>query len=170
MSLSGLAKFLIGFTIAIGLLIGAGVAGALYFVTKLTSPPPRPVFANERNVNKPKLVVAKNLQKPGTTTSANASSPASEASSSDDQSPKPLEAGAYKARVTWSSGLSIRNNPSLESEKVGGVAYNETIVVLGESDDKRWLKIRQEEGEREGWVKAGNVRRIEEEQTQAANQ
>lgn len=158
MSFSGIVKFLIGFVIAIGLLAGAGVAGALYFITKLTAPPERPVFANERNANKVQPVAAKT--QPGastpTTTEVSNSTPTSETSE------KALEPGAYRGRVTWSSGLSIRSNPRPDSERIGGVAYNEVVVVLSESDDKRWVKIRSENGSNEGWVRARNIKRVEE--------
>ncbi|MFB2875759.1 SH3 domain-containing protein [Floridanema aerugineum] len=158
MSFSGIVKFLIGFVIAIGLLAGAGVAGALYFITKLTAPPERPVFANERNANKVQPVAAKT--QPGastpTTTEVSNSTPTSETSE------KALEPGAYRGRVTWSNGLSIRSNPRPDSERIGGVAYNEVVVVLSESDDKRWVKIRSENGSNEGWVRARNIKRVEE--------
>ncbi|MFB2898093.1 SH3 domain-containing protein [Aerosakkonemataceae cyanobacterium BLCC-F50] len=168
MSFSGIVKFLIGFVIAIGLLAGAGVAGALYFITKLTAPPERPVFANERNANKVKPVAAKtepSAASTPTTTEVSNSTPTSETSE------KPLEPGAYRGRVTWSSGLSIRSNPRPDSERIGGVAYNEVVVVLTESEDKRWVKIRSENGSNEGWVRARNIKRVEEgEQAQASNQ
>lgn len=176
MSFSGLVKFLIGFIIAIALMIGAGVAAALYFVTKLTAPPPKPIFANDKPVVKAQAMTAKSQSKPTsmpnkpaatTPTSSTASTTLSgeqasaTATPSDTPSPKPLEPGAYRGRVTWSKGLSLRGGPNLESERIGGVAYNQNIVVLGESDDKKWLKIRVEDGDTEGWVKAGNIERVE---------
>lgn len=161
MSFSGIVKFLIGFVIAIGLLGGASVAGALYFVTKLTAPPEKPLFANERNANKIKPVVASTP----TATQVSTNTPTTQPSE------KSLEPGAYKGQVIWSTGLSIRNNPAADSERIGSVLYNQIVVVLSESDDKRWVKIRSEDGSSEGWVKAGNIKRVEEgEQTQASNQ
>jgi hypothetical protein len=158
MSFSGLVKFLIGFVIAIGLLAGAGVAGALYFVTKLTAPPEKPVFANEKGAKKANPVAATS-QPPAastpTATQVSTNTPTTEPAT------QPLPSGAYKGRVIWSSGLSIRNNPSSDSERIGSVAYNEAVVVLATSDDKRWVKIRSEDGSSEGWVKAGNIKRTE---------
>jgi uncharacterized protein YgiM (DUF1202 family) len=167
MSFSGLVKFLIGFVIAIGLLAGAGVAGALYFVTKLTAPPERPVFANEKNAKaKP---VAATSQPPAASTPT--ATEVSTNTSTSQPAVKALEPGAYRGRVTWSSGLSIRNSPGSDAERIGSVAYNDAVVVLATSDDKRWVKIRSEDGSSEGWVKAGNIKRVEEgEQTQASNQ
>lgn len=185
MSFSGLAKFLIGFAIAIGLMVGAGVAAALYFVTKLTTLPPKPVFANDTTavkaqaqVNKPKSQPKPAPSQPPVATPALTAASAPTATNvasttapepnpaptpSESPSPQPLEAGAYKARVTWSRGLSVRSNPTLESDRIGGIAYQQNIVVLGESDDKRWLKIRAEDGGTEGWVKAGNLERVDSE-------
>ncbi|MBE9226949.1 SH3 domain-containing protein [Phormidium sp. LEGE 05292] len=172
MSFSGIVKFLIGFVIAIGLLAGAGIAGGLYFITKLTSPPEKPIFANEKNANKVKPVAAK-VQPPAASTpkatevSANTNTPTPISETKE----KPLEPGTYKGRVIWSSGLSLRDNPSSDSERIGGVAYNEEVVVLSESDDKRWVRVRSEDGSNEGWVKARNIKRVEEgEQAQASNQ
>ncbi|MFB2939506.1 SH3 domain-containing protein [Aerosakkonemataceae cyanobacterium BLCC-F154] len=171
MSFSGIVKFLIGFVIAIGLLAGAGVAGALYFVTKLTAPPEKPIFANERNANQAKPVVAKTQPPAASTPAATEVSTKVDAKTTSETQEKALEPGAYRGRVIWSSGLSIRSNPRSDSERIGSVAYNEEVIVLSESDDKRWVKIRSEDGSSEGWVKAGNIERSEEgEQTQASNQ
>lgn len=176
MSFSGLVKFLIGFAIAIALMIGAGVAAALYFVTKLTAPPEKPIFANDKPVVKAQATIAKSLPKPTPTpTKPAATTPTPPTPSNtpsaeqaiatptpnDTPSPKPLEPGAYRGRVTWSKGLSLRGGPNLESDRIGGVAYNQNIIILAESDDKRWLKIRVEDGDTEGWVKAGNIERVE---------
>lgn len=195
MSFSGMAKFFLGFTIAIALMVGAGVAAALYFVTKLTAPPPKPVFANDKPAlkaqvspsnNPTKLVVSsKPIPTPKSTpTNSPVASPSSTDSPApiaenptptptptESASPKPLEPGAYIGRVTWSSGLSVRSSPGTDGERIGGAAYKQRVIVLAESDDKRWLKIRLEDGDTEGWVKAGNVEKITDSQNdETANQ
>lgn len=171
MSFAGIVKFLIGFVIAIGLLAGAGVAGALYFVTKLTAPPEKPVFANERNAKRVKPVAVKTQPSVASTPAAtqvstNTNTPAPTSETSE----KSLPSGAYKGRVIWSSGLSLRSNPSSDSERIGSVAYNQVVVVLTTSDDQRWVKIQSEDGGSEGWVKAGNIKRVEDSEQQASNQ
>lgn len=191
MSFSGVAKFFLGFTIAIALMVGAGVAAALYFVTKLTAPPPKPIFANDKPALRAQVSAPNNptkladTQKPTPTAkSIPTNSPAGSGSPTDSPSPiaenpapiaeniaatptptesaspKPLEPGAYVGQVTWSSGLSVRSSPGTDGERIGGAAYKQRVIVLAESDDKRWLKIRLEEGDTEGWVKAGNVEKI----------
>lgn len=180
MSLSGIFKFLLGFLIAIALLVGSGVAVALYFVTKLTAPPPKPIFANDKPIAKPKPspvasqpstapVVAAS---PASNATETVSTPQPEASPTPTEtpSPKPLEPGAYRGKVTWPNGLIVRDTPGTESQRIGGIGYNQQIVVLAESDDKRWIKIRVEENNQEGWVKAGNVERVESEQTPATTE
>lgn len=146
---SGLAKFLIGFILAIALLMGGGVAAAMYFMYKVTVHPPKPVFANEKPT-------VKAQGKPSSATAK----PSATSTPSETSSPKPLEPGAYKARVTWSQGLSLRSEPNMDAERIGSVAYNQQIVVLAESADKTWQRIRLEDSEQNGWVKAGNTERL----------
>jgi hypothetical protein len=69
-----------------------------------------------------------------------------------------LPAGAYEATVSFSEGLSVRDAP--DGGRVGGVDFNEKVIVLEESEDKRWVKIRAEQSNVEGWVKAGNLTRV----------
>jgi Bacterial SH3 domain len=185
MSWSGFFKFFLGFLIAIALLVGGGVAVALYFVTKLTTPPPKPVFANDKPAiaqtksspvaSKPTAIPPTQLNAastPTATTVAVQSSPSPSASATptpeETPSPKPLEPGAYRGRVTWPDGLIVRNAPGTEAERIGGIAYNQQVVIVSESDDKRWIKVRVEENNQEGWVKAGNVKRDDGEQTQTS--
>lgn len=160
MSWSGLAKFIIGFFLAIVLLAVGGGATAYYFLTKLSAPPPKPVYANDKPEVKAKA-------SPGAVKTTSASSAQPNPTPTPSTAPaKELEPGAYTARVTWREGLSLREAPTLEANRVGGVGYNQRIVVLKESDDKRWQQVRLEEGEQQGWIKAGNIERVDTEQQQ----
>lgn len=152
---SSLVKLLLGVILAIAILMGGGVATALYFMFKVTTPPPKPIFAND----KPSV---KSQPSPDSKTAKRAPLSAKQPSatpSSSDSSSKPLEPGAYKARVTWSEGLSLRAEPNLDAERTGSAAYNQLIVVLGESADKNWQRVRLADGEQEGWIKAGNIKK-----------
>ncbi|MEZ2227994.1 MULTISPECIES: SH3 domain-containing protein [unclassified Microcoleus] len=149
-SLYSFFKFLVGFLLAIVLMAGASVAAALYFAAKLTTIPERPVFPNDK-----KVVQIANA-KPTSTAKA---SPVSE--SSDTPSPKPLEPGAYRALVTQPIGLILRDSANRDANRIGGVGYNEKVVVLEDSPDKEWQRIRVEDGNREGWVKGGNTEKVE---------
>lgn len=154
MSFSGLAKFLIGFIVGVALLTGSGVAAAYYFFTKLAAPPPKPIFAEEQPKASP---VAKKTNSP----SASNSQPNNRSTPSESPSlQKELPPGAYKARVTWSEGLSLRDAPGAEANRIGGVAFNQEVFILKESNDQRWQQVRLAEGTQEGWIKAGNIERV----------
>ncbi|MGL5806623.1 MAG: SH3 domain-containing protein, partial [Xenococcaceae cyanobacterium] len=74
---------------------------------------------------------------------------------------EPLPSGAYRAVVTWSQGLSMRSQPNSEADRVGSVVVNQKIIVLQESEDKKWQKIRVPKSDSEGWVKAGNIKKVQ---------
>lgn len=148
-----LVKLLLGVILAIAILMGGGVATALYFMFKVTTPPPKPIFANDKSSVTQRSPASKTAKR----TPLPAKQPNATPNSTD--SSKPIEPGAYKARVTWSEGLSLRSEPNLDSERTGSAAYNQLIVVLGESADKNWQRVRLEDGEQEGWIKAGNIQK-----------
>jgi len=72
-----------------------------------------------------------------------------------------LEPGAYYAKVTWKEGLTLRGAPSADVKAVGSLLYDQRIIVLTDSQDKKWQKVRLEEGNSQGWIKAGNIERVE---------
>lgn len=139
--ISGLFQVIFGVMLAIALMLVGGLATARYFMGKLTAAPPKPEF--------PKV------EEPKPATSAAPSTPA------QPQKPKEpeLPEGAYKARVTWADGLMLRDAPTYEAKSIGGVGYNETLYVIGESDDKAWQKVRV--GSQDAWVKGGNVEKVD---------
>ncbi|MBW4559984.1 MAG: SH3 domain-containing protein [Mojavia pulchra JT2-VF2] len=163
--LSGLLKFILGFFLAIAILIGSGVAAALYFMNRTAIPPTKPIFANDHpalRTQSPKATVveATNTSQPEPSSSPTPSANPTE-SPKAQESPKPLPPGAYLGTVTWSQGLSLRAEPKQDAQRVGGAAFNQKVVILEESQDKAWQKIRLENGEQEGWVKIGNTKKIE---------
>lgn len=136
-TLSGIVKFLIGFVLALSLVIAGGVASARYFLTQMTNHPPKPIFPNDLPAN------------------------------SSDRSGKAktgsgiaLPPGAYEARVTWPEGLILRDRPSYQAMQIGGIAYNGRVIVLGESTNRVWQEVRLESSNRQGWIKGGNVEPI----------
>jgi len=148
---SGLVKLVLGVILAITLLISGSVALALIFINRSSSPPPKPIFANDSSAVKK----AANITKPKTPApTANKPSPAS-------STPSPLASGSYPARVTWEQGLTIRAEPNLESERIGSLDYNQKIVVLEQSQDEKWQHVRLADSDLEGWVKAGNTERVQ---------
>jgi hypothetical protein len=129
-------------------------------MNKVTAPPPKPVFANEQKTVKAKHPPSLTKAKSPTVFGAK---PTAKPTPSETPLPQPLEPGAYRARVTWSEGLILRSTPDLDAERLGGIGYNQQIVVLEESADKIWQRIRLEDSEQGGWIKAGNTERIESE-------
>jgi hypothetical protein len=151
MSLSGIAKFFIGFLLGIAILLGSSAAAIYYFWTQLSVVPSRPTFSEEKPQPSP---VAKKGAKTNSTVATN------QPATPFNASPKPLPAGAYKARIIWPDGLILRDAAGADAARIGGVAFNQEVVVLQESADQRWQKVSIADGELEGWIKAGNADRV----------
>ena len=135
MNLYGFFKFLVGFILAILLLAGASAAAVLYFAAKLTRMPEKPIFQNE------KPVVQKVNTSPQPTNTTNE-----------------LDPGTYRAIVIEPIGLILRDIPSRNSNRIGGISYQEEVIVLEETSDRRWQKVRVDDGsDRIGWVSGGNT-------------
>lgn len=158
-SFSGILQFVLGFIVGIALLIGAGAAAAYYFFTRLSAAPPRPTFPIEEPVaelEKPAEVAAEPAEAP------KAPEPAAE--KKEPEKPKTIQERfgeqAYRARVTWPQGLSLRATPSTQGARVGGIYFNDEVVAIGTSADGRWQKIHIPATGQEAWVKAGNTARL----------
>jgi cytoskeletal protein RodZ len=162
--LSGLLKLILGFVLAIAVLVGSGVAVALYFINRTATPPPKPMYSNDNpSLTAPVANKTKAEATPSPTSEAKPeTSPSPTPSASPTPSPESLPKGAYRGSVTWSQGLSLRAEPNQDAERVGGVGFNEKIIILEESQDKVWQKIRTEGSKQEGWVKVGNTQRADE--------
>ncbi|AFZ21549.1 SH3 domain-containing protein [Allocoleopsis franciscana] len=155
MSLSGIFKFILGFFVGIIFLIIFGIGTAYYFWTRLSITPAKPIFAEEQQKKSPTV-------KKASLTPASKSKPSSQQSPTPSKSPiQELPPGAYKARVTWPEGLSLRDAPTLNSTRIGGVAANQAVFILKQSDDGKWQQVRVVEGNQEGWIKAGNTAKSE---------
>jgi uncharacterized protein YgiM (DUF1202 family) len=155
MSLSGIFKFILGFFVGIIFLVIFGVGAAYYFWTRLSIAPAKPIFAEEQQKKSPTV-------KKASLTQASQPKPSNQPASTPSASPEQkLPPGAYKARVTWPEGLSLRDAPTLNSARIGGVAANQAVFVLKRSDDGKWQQVRVVEGNQEGWIKAGNTAKSE---------
>ena len=151
MSLSGIFKFILGFFVGIIFLVIFGLGAAYYFWTRLSISPAKPIFAEEQQKKFPMAKKASLIQ-------TSKSKPSSQPTPTPSKSPiQELPPGAYKARVTWPEGLSMRDAPTLNSTRIGGVAANQEVFVLKQSGDGRWQQVRVVEGNQEGWIKAGNT-------------
>ncbi len=143
----------------IGILTGlvglAGILGAggyYFFVTQMSTRPPKPVFAEERDGGKP--IAAKPKPKP--VAAKPTPSPATDPQA-DPDAPQKLPPEAYDATVMWKDGLSLKQEPDVSAEKLGGVAFNAKVAIIKTSEDKQWVLIQSQSDNLQGWVKAGNI-------------
>jgi uncharacterized protein YgiM (DUF1202 family) len=149
---SGFAQLVLGFAIAILLVVGGSVAASLYLVARLTALPPKPDFSAHSS----ETAIATPTPSPSPT-----SSPKPKPTNTPKPTPTPTPTpGLYQAKVVWPDGLVIRAEPSYEAASVGGVAFDVEVTVLEEKDAGAWQRIRSGSGE-EGWVVGGNLATID---------
>lgn len=152
MSFSSVLQFILGVITGLILLLASGTAAGYYFFSRMVVTPGRPVYSEERTPAESTVVTE----------------PEPEAAEPEPAPPEPepvadeLEPGAYRATVTWPDGLSLRSEPNGESESIGGLAYDQEIIILRTSEDGNWEQVRLPNGDRTGWVRAGNSQAIEE--------
>ena len=142
-SLQLLIGILTGLVGLVGIL---GAAGYYFFVTQMSTRPPKPVFAEERDGGK--SLAAKPKPKPPA---------AKPAIPQDPNAPQKLPPEAFDAKVVWKDGLSLKKDPNSGAEKLGSVAFNAKVAIVKTSDDKQWVLIRSQMDNVQGWVKAGNI-------------
>lgn len=182
MSLSGVAQFILGFLIGVFLLTGAGVATAYWFFNRMSDAPSKPNFSEEsssektqqtkqsqpKNQNNPEQQSASKQNNSSAETASKSNQSENTASDPSDSSEPESEPTiqdrfgqqAYQARVTWPNGLSLRDRPSPNSSRVGGVYYDDKLVIIEKSSDGDWQKVYVPETGETAWVKAGNVEKI----------
>jgi hypothetical protein len=148
MSLAGVAKFVLGFALAIVLLAIAGVGVTRYLLGQLSTPPPRPTFPNDTAVNRNSPSPAASPAAPQANTAA---------SPSPQASPSPTE--GYLARVTEPIGLIVRQDPEAAALEIEGVDFEQQVTVLETTPDGAWERIRLTNGA-EGWVRGGNTEKL----------
>lgn len=141
-------KFLIGIIMAVFILAGAGVAAVLFLASSVTRLPERPTFPNDKTTN---VATAKPITQGNQVANTN-----------NQKQPEALAAGSYRAKVTEPVGLILRDTPSRDAKRLGGIAYEEELIVLEESSDKLWQRVKVIDGsDRTGWVSGGNTQAIE---------
>jgi hypothetical protein len=157
LKMSGFLQFIIGFILGI-IFFTVGIAGGAYwFLTKVAVNPSKPIFPEEKPTPPESKPTETNTTAPVV---KNETSTPPEETKNEETPKEELPQGAYRARVIWESGLSLRANPSKEAERIGGVGYNSQLIILSVSDDKQWQKVRIPGSGEEGWIKAGNIEKI----------
>ncbi|MFN7557337.1 SH3 domain-containing protein [Microcystis sp.] len=167
--LSGLLQFMVGFVLGVVILVGGATAVAYMLLSGMNSNPPKPVFTEEKKEETKEEKAAKPIpttpvqeQPQAEVKESPTAAPAPKASPKPSPEARKREATSegYQARVTWQSGLSLRSEPTSESTRLGGLDYNTKVSVVGTSSDGQWHRVRLSDG-REGWIKAGNISRVE---------
>ncbi|MEB3272345.1 MAG: SH3 domain-containing protein [Prochlorothrix sp.] len=169
MNLSNLLRFLLGVSLGLALLLTGSIAAARYLLEQFTTPPAKPIFAEELPSPSPSpvpVVVASPTPSPGPNPSPSpTASPTPNPTASPSASPSPSPSPSPTASptpppgdtgtVSWPDGLVIRESPSVGAGTVGGVDYNQRVVILETSADGDWQRIWF--NGTEGWIKAGNL-------------
>lgn len=141
-------KFLIGIIMAVFILAGAGVAAVLFLASSVTRLPERPTFPNDKTTN---VATKKPVSQANQATN-----------NSNNNQAGALAPGSYRAKVTEPVGLILRDTPSRDAKRLGGIAYEEELIVLEETSDKLWQRVKVTDGsDRTGWVSGGNTQAIE---------
>ncbi len=152
-ALSNFLQLLFGVTLGLTIL-GCGTAAAAYFFfSQMVRTPARPIFPEELATEPAPETAA-----PAVTSDQ---TPAPAATPSPAPAPETLEPGAYRVRVTWADGLSLRTEPRTDADTIGGFAYDEIMIVLEQSADGEWDRVRRPGSDQEGWVRSGNAERLE---------
>ncbi len=156
--LSGVFQFLLGFFLGIFLLVGGTASLAYVVFSRMNADPEKPTFAEE----KPPETTAKADSQPVSKQDSKTQPVEEVVAKESVVEAEKLPNGAYRAKVTWSTGLSLRSQPASDAERIGGVGYNAELIILKTSADGDWQQVRLPNSQQEGWVKAGNVAKIEE--------
>ncbi|WP_353258767.1 SH3 domain-containing protein [Prochlorothrix hollandica] len=159
MNLSNLLRFVLGLSLGMVLLLTGTISVARYLIEQFTVPPPKPLFAEELPSPPPDptpdptpvptaALVPSPLPNPSP-------SPSPSPKPSPSPSPSPSRPPGQAAKVSWPEGLRIRDTPNVSAASVGGVEYNQDVVILETSADGNWQRIWS--NGTEGWVKTGNL-------------
>ena len=168
MTWSGFLKSFSAFLVAIALLLGGGFFVLQYLIGQFTSPPPKPTFPNDQpstpaqSASRPSPPPKPTAQpSPPTAVASPSASPSASPAPTASPSPQSSPANVYRARITISEGLNVRQGPGADTDRVSGVDYNQEVTVLEESEDKEWVKIRIDATGEEGWIKSGYTEKAE---------
>jgi hypothetical protein len=65
------------------------------------------------------------------------------------------------AVVTYQGGLVVREKPQSSAKALATLDLDETVMVVGKSDDGQWQEVRSEGRGVSGWVAVGNVKTVQ---------
>ena len=160
-------QFILGFFVGILLLVSGTTALAYVVFYRLNTSPPKPIFVEEKQE---KTTEASNVKSDTHKKAKKSEENPQEEITAQQPEPSPeieeekeeyLPSGAYRASVIWPSGLSLRAEPGQDAQRIGGIDYEAELIILKTSPDGDWQNVRLSRNGQEGWVKAGNIRKIE---------
>jgi Bacterial SH3 domain len=149
---SGDSKFIAGFIAAIVFLFLAGASLTHSLLALLVNPDP-----NIPSTLVPASSIESSVTDPAVSAPASASPLLISPNASPSLSPLPSPQ-SYQAKVQSLIPITVREAPQADATSVGSIEYNQEVLVLGNSPDGVWQKIRSNTAE--GWVRSGNVQPI----------
>ncbi len=161
--LSATVQFILGFILGISLI--AGISGTIIFAyyKRMSVAPKKPVFSEVQPSPKSESKNTETTTAIGPLESDILKDEQEQLETDPEANSEELDAelppNAYRAVVTWPEGLSLRAEPSLNAGKIGGIEHNATIIILEDSADGQWQRVRLPWSKQEGWVKGGNTER-----------
>ena len=151
--LSATIQFILGFAIGVSLIAGVSGAAIYAYYQKMSVLPKKPNFPEVTASPESAADLTDDID-----IEPNESNTAPEAEPEPEVDPE-LPPNAYRAVVTWPEGLSLRSEPSLDAGRIGGIGADATIIILEDSADGQWQRVRLPWSGQEGWVKGGNTER-----------
>lgn len=160
--ISATAQFILGFVIGISLI--AGVTGSLVFAyyRQMSVLPKKPVFPEsvESSPSEEEIDSATAIEP--LESNINLEEAVAEIPEPEPE-PEPqleLPPNSYYATVTWPQGLSLRAEPSIDADRIGGIEFESKIIILEASNDGKWQLVMLPWNQQQGWVKGGNTKKV----------
>ena len=154
--LSATIQFILGFVIGISLIAGVSGAAIYAYYQKMSVLPKKPDFPEVTASSETATEPADNIDIEPLESSTVIED---EAEAEPEEVEPDLPPNAYRAVVTWPEGLSLRSEPSVDADRIGGIGADATIIILEDSTDGKWQRVRLPSNGQEGWVKGGNTER-----------
>jgi hypothetical protein len=157
---SATVQFILGFILGIGVI--AGISGTILFAyyAKMSAVPKKPVFPKPiAEQTAPSNTADVEIEPLESTTKDDLELEETTPSVEEVKAELELPPNAYRASVTWPEGLSLRAEPEADAERIGGIENEATIIILEDSADGKWQRVRLPWNDQEGWIKGGNTQK-----------
>jgi hypothetical protein len=160
---SATVQFILGFILGIGVM--AGISGTIIFAyyAKMSAVPKKPVFpepiAEQTAPSNTADIDIEPIEPLESTTKDSLESEETTPPAEDAKAEVELPPNAYRASVTWPEGLSLRAEPDADAERIGGIENKAMIIILEDSADGQWQRVRLPWNDQEGWIKGGNTQK-----------